>query len=143
VIPAERVAAAVFRAFDRYVDPPPDLERRLLQAIEQIAAEPVTHRPAFNDPGHTACGLKVERFPVDMPLQLGPGETCKACTNVVVQCARARERKPRIPRLPCADCGEPATADSSHRARTRGHSARCVAHSKRGRPPKKKMGALP
>jgi hypothetical protein len=135
---AERAAAAVFAAFEKYVEPPPDLERRLLQAIEQIASEPVTHRPAFNDPNHTACGLKVERFPVDMPLQLGEGETCTACTNVVRQIALAREyaRKPRVPRLPCVECGDPATAQSSSDARARGHRPRCAKHSKRGWPKK-------
>ena len=54
--------------------------------------EPLTHRPSSLDPDHTACGLTLERFPINRNLQLGAGETCAQCTHVVAQLAAARAR---------------------------------------------------
>ena len=54
--------------------------------------EPLTHRPSSIDPAMTACGLPLQRFPIDRDLRLGDGETCSRCTHVVAQVAAARQR---------------------------------------------------
>ena len=62
------------------------------ECVGATRSETATHRPAFDDPDHTACGLPVQRFPVNVNLHLGEGETCPVCTHVVAQCARAMKR---------------------------------------------------
>jgi len=65
-----------------------DAERKLREAEDAL-----THRPSSLDLDHTACGLPLERFPVDRNLQLGEGETCQRCTHVVAAVAKERERR--------------------------------------------------
>jgi hypothetical protein len=59
-------------------------------ALTAKGYKPPTHRPSSVDPGMTACGLPLQRFPVDRDIQLGDGETCSRCTHVVAQVAAAR-----------------------------------------------------
>mgnify|MGYP001557269449 FL=1 len=62
-----------------------DAERKLREAEDAL-----THRPSSLDLDHTACGLPLERFPVDRNLKLGEGETCQRCTHVVAAVAKER-----------------------------------------------------
>lgn len=59
-------------------------------ALQSRGFVPLTHRPSLLDDGHTACGLTLQRFPLDRVLHLGEGETCPQCTHVVAQVAAAR-----------------------------------------------------
>jgi len=60
--------------------------------VDAMTDRELFHRPSSIDPGHTACGLVLERFPINLNLQLGEGETCARCTHVVAQVAKAREQ---------------------------------------------------
>lgn len=54
------------------------------------AEKVLIHRPSSLDLDHTACGLPLERFPVNLNLQIGEGETCSRCTHVVAAIKAAR-----------------------------------------------------
>lgn len=70
----------------------PEFTADVHAALRAKGYTPPTHRPSSIDPGFTACGLPLQRFPIDRDIQLGDGETCSRCTHVVAQVAAARRR---------------------------------------------------
>jgi len=62
----------------------------LATALVSAGFVPLSHRLSSIDPGHTACGLVLERFPINRSIHLGDGETCPQCTHVVAQIRAAR-----------------------------------------------------
>lgn len=71
----------------------PQLRQARLLAVRHDGAHmtPITHRPSYTSPEHTACGLKLDQT---THLQLGDGETCERCTHVVRQVAAVRNGEP-------------------------------------------------
>jgi hypothetical protein len=56
-----------------------DLQARL----KTVGYRPVSHRPSSVDLDRTACGLPLERFPIDRDIQLGAGETWLCLQSVL------------------------------------------------------------
>jgi hypothetical protein len=61
----------------------------LAACLEAKGYETPFHRPSSISPDFTACGLPLERFPINRNLRLGDGETCSRCTHVIAQVLHA------------------------------------------------------